>query len=829
MFTPKHTPAFDLAWHFVTETNENIFLTGKAGTGKTTFLKFLREHQPKNMAVAAPTGVAAINAGGVTLHSMFHIPPGPFIPAKSPHPNILDKQQLLSRLRYNTEKIRFFHTLELLVIDEVSMVSCYLLDAIDTILRHVRHRHDLLFGGVQVLFIGDLYQLQPVIKPEEWQFLKQFYSSIFFFDSQALRGNLPVIIELKEIFRQHDNSFIEILNGIRDNNISQENLKRLNGRLNRNFRSEEGDGYITLTTHNNQADSINQARLKKLSSASEKFIAEITGDFPEQMFPGEKELVLKKNAQVMFICNDTEEKKYFNGKIGIVTDFSDEKIIVRCDDENLMVNPHTWENIRYTTNPGTKELREETVGTFKQYPLRLAWAITIHKSQGLTFNKLVVDAENAFVKGQVYVALSRATNMEGLVLSSPVNDRFLGAHENLATLHDNQKDDDSLRQQFEISRQKNMELQLSGVFSFNTIHHSLLNLKKQADELELSKENNVREWIHSLLKKEGNLIDISKKFELQIRQHLTENARIEENEKLQKRIAEASGYFSKQLHDFNSFFLDHPFKIKNHVESKRFDKQFKHVAENIKESIVKMDCCKKGFMMIDFLKWKKVFSENEIAIKKSFVQPVKENNMVVNEKLSEMLADLRNKLAVDEGVLQYMIYSNAAITNCCDMLPGDKKSLLEVSGFGKKKVAKYGDDVIDLILSYCDQNNIEPNIIQEEEKKDKNKLNKRNALSPTVIETIDLFRSGKSITDIMMIRKLAESTIEGHLSIAIRNKTLDIYSVMKTEEIEEIKKLFDPSKEESALSEAWKKSNSKFSYGKLKMVQAWMVGEIKID
>jgi hypothetical protein len=719
MFIPKHTPAFDLAWHFVTETSENIFLTGKAGTGKTTFLKYLREHEPKNMAVAAPTGVAAINAGGVTLHSMFQIPPGLILPGKSANPNILDKQGLLSRLRYNNEKIRFLQTLELLIIDEVSMVSCYLLDAIDTILRHVRHRRDLPFGGVQLLFIGDLYQLQPVVKPEEWQLLSPFYSSIFFFDSLVLSGNLPVIIELKEIFRQHDDSFIEILNGLRDNVISKENLERLNSRLSRNFRPVEGDGVITLTTHNSQADSINQMRLKKLQTTQKIFAAEIKGDFPEQMFPAERQLVLKENAQVMFIRNDTDEKKYFNGKIGIVTDLSEDEITVRCNDENIIVRPHTWENIRYTTKPDSKEIREETIGTFRQYPLRLAWAITIHKSQGLTFEKLVVDAENAFVKGQVYVALSRATTLEGLILSSPVNDRFLGAHENLATLYDKQLDENSLQKQFEISRQKNMEMQLLGAFSFGSILHSISNLKKPISELELGKDQQVKEWMNKMMQIEISVQDVAKKFESQIKNHLVDNPLIEKNEKLQKRIMEASIYFSKQLLELQNAFLDHPFKIKNHAEARRFDKQLKHTGESIKESIVKLERCSSGFIMNDFLKWKKIFSEKELVIKSTYSPKTKDDQPNANTGLNEILTEYRNRIASAEDIPLYMIFSNGAIKNCCEMLPGNKESLLEVSGFGKKKVEQFGDDVIEIILRFCKEQNIEPNFFRKEEKKEK--------------------------------------------------------------------------------------------------------------
>ncbi len=823
MFSPKHTPAFDLAWHFVAETSDNIFLTGKAGTGKTTFLKYLLEHEPKRMAVAAPTGVAAINAGGVTLHSMFHLPFGPFIPDK-PVDGAYDRKTLLSQLRYNHDKVVFFQTLELLVIDEVSMVSSYLLDAIDTILRWVRHRNDLPFGGVQLLFIGDLYQLQPVVKPDEWQILKNHYTSIFFFDSHVLRNNLPVIIELKEIFRQHDDSFIEILNGIRDNNISKENLERLNERLNRNFKSVEGDGYITLTTHNNQADSINQLRLRTLPSKSEKYIAETKGDFPEHMFPAEKELVLKEGAQVMFIRNETETKKYFNGKIGVVSALTDEEIVVRCDGEDITVHRHEWENTRYTTDSRTKEIKHEVLGTFSQYPLRLAWAITIHKSQGLTFNKLIVDAENAFVKGQVYVALSRATAIEGLVLSTPVNDHFLGAHESLSTLYEKQLDENSLQQLFEKSKQKNLESQLLAAFSFEPVHYALTNLKKPILELELVEIS--QDWMNQLKGNVQTLRDVTSRFGVEIRNHLNNNSAIEENEKLQQRIVEASKYFSKCMNELTGIFLNHPFKTNNRSVSKKLDKYLKQAADVMKEASAKIDCCVSGFRMNEFLKWKKRFTEIALSLRTSYSDQPRKKEETPHLELSDRLKEFRNTIEETEEVPVYMIFSNTAIRNCCEMLPGDKDSLLEVSGFGKKKMEQFGKEVIEIVLEYCKSKDLIPKIIAKDEKKNKDIFRKVGSLSPTVTETIELFRSGKNVDEIVAARKLVTSTIEGHLAVGIRNRMVDIHNILKQEEIDEMKMLFDLSSGHLELALAREKSNSKFSYGKLKMVQSWLVSQL---
>ena len=315
----KLTEEFNLAYRFVTETNQNIFLTGKAGTGKTTFLKYLRRNSSKNMVVAAPTGVAAINAGGVTLHSLFQLPFAPFVPSKNAtNADAVNSHSLLSQIHFNKQKLDLLRNMELLIIDETSMVASHSIDAIDTILRSVRRRHYEPFGGVQVLFIGDLYQLPPVVKREEWDFLKNYYASIFFFDSLVLKENIPVMIELKEIFRQQDDSFIGILNGVRNNNLTQESFELLNARLKRNFIATE-EGYITLTTHNSQSDAINKGKLNQLSALQHTYPAFVDGNFPEHIFPAEQYLDLKEGAQVMFLKNDTEERKYFNGKIGTVT------------------------------------------------------------------------------------------------------------------------------------------------------------------------------------------------------------------------------------------------------------------------------------------------------------------------------------------------------------------------------------------------------------------------------------------------------------------------------------------------------------------------------
>jgi ATP-dependent exoDNAse (exonuclease V) alpha subunit len=403
----------ELAEEFVRHTNCHIFLTGKAGTGKTTFLHAIKSKTPKRLVVTAPTGVAAINAGGVTLHSFFQLPFGPFLPGGEVH---------TGQHRIRREKKNLIRSLDLLVIDEISMVRADLLDGVDSVLRRYR-RSDLPFGGVQLLMIGDLHQLAPVVKQAEWQMLKEHYATPYFFSSAALGRTELIPIELKHIYRQSDPRFIELLNRVRDNRLDPEILRQLNARHIPGFTPKAGEGIITLCTHNSGADAINAAKLEALKGRGRRFDAEAEGDFPEHAYPTAGTLEVKMGAQVMFIRNDmSADKRYFNGKIGEVTGIASDRIEVLCpgDREPITVEKSTWENIEYTVDPATAEISQKVIGTFRQYPLKLAWAITIHKSQGLTFDKAVIDAQAAFAHGQVYVALSRCRTLEGLVLSAPL-------------------------------------------------------------------------------------------------------------------------------------------------------------------------------------------------------------------------------------------------------------------------------------------------------------------------------------------------------------------------------------------------------------------------
>lgn len=404
------------AWQIVESTGINIFLTGKAGTGKTTFLRTLKEKSPKRMIVVAPTGIAAVNAGGVTIHSFFQLPLSPYVPGAS-----LKSGDAQKRFRFSKQKINIIRSIDLLVIDEISMVRADLLDAVDDVLRRFR-RSTMPFGGVQLLMIGDMQQLPPVVKDSEWQMLSLYYDTMYFFGSRALQQTQYAMIELKQVYRQSDEAFLEILNKVRTGAADETTLKQLNSRYIPHFSPLAGENYIQLTTHNHQAQDINRMKLIMLDGEQRTYTAEVKDNFPEYSYPTDATLTLKVGAQVMFVKNDsTGLHRYYNGMIGTVTGFTHDGFCVRSDDGDIIsVEPETWTNSRYVLNEITKEITEEVEGTFRQYPVKLAWAITIHKSQGLTFEHAIIDAHLSFSHGQTYVALSRCKTLEGMVLSAPV-------------------------------------------------------------------------------------------------------------------------------------------------------------------------------------------------------------------------------------------------------------------------------------------------------------------------------------------------------------------------------------------------------------------------
>ncbi len=440
---------------FINQTNRSLFLTGRAGTGKTTLLKELIRSTHKNTVVVAPTGIAALNAGGVTIHSLFQLPFAAFVPDDNYVQDFQggvrfeNRSTLKRHFRMSGQKLSVIKNMQLLVIDEVSMLRADVLDAMDLMLRTVRKNRNV-FGGVQVLFIGDLMQLPPVIKNEEWQVLSKYYTGKYFFNSHAVQHNMPLYIELTKIYRQTDKEFITTLNNLRDNKISSSDLNLLGKFVNPSFDASNAPGFITLTTHNAKADAINSKAIAALNGREYFFDAEITDEFPDKIFPVEQNLRLKEGAQVMFVKNDpSPDKNYYNGKTGIISSISSEEIFIRFPEDGKIIEAerYEWKNIRYAVNPATKEIEEEVVGTFVQYPLRLAWAITVHKSQGLTFDKAILDVSDVFLPGQAYVALSRLRSPEGLILLSPLKMNGLSSDKDVATFAETRTSDNQLERE----------------------------------------------------------------------------------------------------------------------------------------------------------------------------------------------------------------------------------------------------------------------------------------------------------------------------------------------------------------------------------------------
>jgi len=714
-----------LAHDFVQYTGANIFLTGKAGTGKTTFLHCLKDEMPKRMIVTAPTGVAAINAGGVTLHSFFQLPFGPQILHNNYSTDVSDRQKDINK--FTREKVNIIRSLDLLVIDEISMVRADLLDAVDRVLRRYKNKYKP-FGGIQLLMIGDLQQLTPVVKEEDWEVLKPYYESPYFYSSNAIRKTGFVCIELQHIFRQSDQRFINLLNKIRDNRLDKDAAGLLNSRYIPEFDTDKEKGYITLTTHNQQANRINLAQMNGIEDPGQIFSAEISGIFPEYAYPNEPELLLKRGAQVMFVKNDaSREKRYYNGKIGIITSIEDDLVYVSCpgDDEEIATEAIEWHNYAYTIDETTEEIIETLLGTFKQIPLKPAWAITIHKSQGLTFDKAVIDARSAFAHGQVYVALSRCRTLEGMVLSSRIDtsslkiDRsVIGFMQEVSANPPDETTLNRLRRDFEQSL-------LTELNDFSPVFRRLEFINKLVKEHETILLGKPAETCSKTLAEiKTGILDVAVIFARQIRSLLSENPDVEQNSTLQERLIKGCAYYSDKIHDlYDLFFREFILDTDNKAVKKNIKEAVEKLDDEIRYKLTCLETVSEGFAVSSYLSARakaglekaparKTISTNKKAnMEKAEEKPSAKRSIrstedvsttdLLNPGLYSALKQWRYKKSVEMHLPVYLILSGKSMTDIARTLPRNLNQLSIIKGIGEKKLQQFGREISQMVLEYC--------------------------------------------------------------------------------------------------------------------------------
>ena len=698
METMEKDAVFEMAERYVKGTGRSVFLTGKAGTGKTTFLRYITRTIAKRFVVLAPTGVAAINAGGSTIHSFFQLPLCPYLPDVK---ELVTEYQMPEKYRsLRKERIKILRTLDLLIIDEISMVRADLLDAVDMTLRRYR-RNDRPFGGVQLLMIGDAQQLSPVVRESERQFMSRVYPSPYFFHSKALRKIDYVTIELTRVHRQKDAAFLEILNSIRENKVTQSLLDTLNSRVDA---CREDDDIIRLTTHNAQADDVNRRRLEELDGEAVQFAAEIEGDFPENSYPADEILTLKKGAQVMFIRNDPEGE-YYNGKIGRVEEIVPGTVVSVSDsDGNLItVVPSCWENTRYVLDEGTKEIRPEVEGTFRQLPLRIAWAITIHKSQGLTFDKVIIDAGAAFAFGQVYVALSRCRTIEGISLDTPVTASSIYSDIHVADFNATIPSAESVKDRLASDERGYLYDQLREVFDLEGICRGGAWLRRiWREHLDDIYPDEYQLFLQLLDK-----LEQARKTADAFRNQITkiQMAGMTDDSFLNERLEKAAGYFRPLLEEFRSLTL--------RMSSLEIDN--KEVRKKVKESsdelMVGLDiACRTmelilrcGFIQENYGRIRTdCMLEDRTARQKKLkkIERTEGEQGIVNEELRERLQAWRTERFKADNVPAYTIMHQTTLMDIASLIPKTKAELLRIKGFGEARYNKYGEQILKITAEF---------------------------------------------------------------------------------------------------------------------------------
>lgn len=748
---------------FINKTNLSIFLTGKAGTGKTTLLDEIVKTTYKQVVVVAPTGIAALNAGGVTIHSFFQLPFACFVPEFGSFQQVSDrfkietKDSLLRHFTINKKRITLIRNLELLIIDEVSMLRSDLLDAIDWSLRNIR-KTNKPFGGVQVLFVGDLLQLPPVVKNEEWSVLKKYYQGMYFFHAKVIQESQPLYIELDKIYRQDDQEFIKILNNLRHNKITEDDRKVLNKHL-LTDESSDKKGYITLTTHNYKADELNKTELGKIKAKSFVFKAEVKGDFPAHIYPIEEQLELKLGAQIMFVKNDiSAEKNYYNGKMGFISAISERELVVHFPEESktIEVEKYEWENIKYKVDSNSGEIQEETIGTFVQYPIKLAWAVTVHKSQGLTFEKAILDISEAFAAGQAYVALSRLRSLRGLVLLKPIQLNSLTTDWQVVNYAQQKASKELLEQELDVQSKQFLLEKLQEVFNWHPLTaawrshaSSYLGAGNKSEKFKLI------DWVSRQEHKIAQLAEPTRKFQQQL-QRLFAQDKLDLSF-VKERVHAAFNYFYKPLDEVYFSLLKTMDSLKKKPKIKAYMEELMTLDEVQLEVILNL---KKILLFLD------KFIEKGIIDKQ----------VLWNEEIT--------KYRITKVALA--IHENRQTKSSFDFdeeTEGDKEELLVT--------------------------------------KSKKKKNEKTKIS-TFEQTLAMINEGKTVPEIAQIRLLGESTIYNHLAKLVQEEKIRLNLLFSEEKIEELAQVFQKFENES-VSVIKEKTGDRFSWDELKLFRASLI------
>ena len=806
----ENNPELQLAWQFIENTGTHLFLTGKAGTGKTTFLRRLKEHTPKRMVILAPTGIAAINAGGVTIHSFFQLSFAPFVPETT-----FNSSQ--THYRYSKEKRNIIRSMDLLVIDEISMVRADLLDAVDATLRRYRDR-EKPFGGVQLLMIGDLQQLAPVVKDNEWELLRKHYETPYFFASHALKETAYMTIELKKVYRQSDTFFLSLLNKIRENKADDEVLNELNRRYQPGFQPQKEEGYIRLTTHNNQAQRVNDCELASLPGKAYHFSAEIEGDFPEYSYPADKLLTIKEGAQIMFLKNDpSSEKRYYNGMIGEVVAVNETGIVVRGkgDRSEFQLLPEEWGNYKYVLNEETKEITEVIEGTFRQYPIRLAWAITIHKSQGLTFERAIIDARNSFAHGQTYVALSRCKTLEGMVLESPLRREAIISDATVDNFTKAVEQNKPGSQQLNDMQKAYFFDLLSDLFNFYSIDQAYKRLLRMLDE-DLYKLYPKLLTEYKLLEPhiKEKIVEVAHRFRNQYTRLINESEDYASDQELQERIRSGAVYFYKELEPIRVLFAKTNIPLDNRELRKQLNERLQALDDAlwIKESLLKAMCVQ-PFIVAEYLKLKakvmlslednssssspsstaKTLRERKERVERtrsSFTKvKVEVPTDILHLELYRTLSEWRTEKTRETNMPAYVIMQQKALMGIVNLLPDTPQALEAVPYFGAKGVEKYGLEILGIVRKYMRENQVKRPEIKEIFLPEKSKRGeKKEPKKDTKQMSYEMFCKGMSMEEIAKSRDLVTGTIATHLEHYVRMGKIKLEQVVAVEKIEKIRR-----------------------------------------